>query len=103
MTTRFDPFAPPGPRWCAIEARRPFLEDLAAGVLDWLGKHPPEALSDAVILLPNRRCPRLHQRPDELARSRTVLLPQVRPLRSEERAAVRPGELGRTCHRRARP
>ena len=46
---------PPGPRWFTIPAHRPFLEDLAAGVLDWLGDHPPEALSDAVILLPNRR------------------------------------------------
>ena len=49
MTARFDPFAPSGPRWYAIEARRPFLEDLAAGVLDWLGEHPPEALSDAAV------------------------------------------------------
>ena len=44
MSVRFDPFLPAGPRWYAIEARRPFLEDLAAGVLDWLGDHPPEAL-----------------------------------------------------------
>ena len=44
MTSRFDPFAAPGPRWYAIEARRPFLEDLAAGVLDHLRAHA--ALAD---------------------------------------------------------
>lgn len=58
MTGRSDPVSGPGPRWYAIEARRPFLDDLAAGVLDWLGDHPPETLSDAVILLPNRRAAR---------------------------------------------
>ena len=34
---RFDPFAGSGPRWRAVPAWRPFLEDLAAGVLHWLG------------------------------------------------------------------
>ncbi|RZJ96986.1 MAG: hypothetical protein EON88_04820, partial [Brevundimonas sp.] len=58
MTERFDPFSTDRPRWYAVEAHRPFLEDLAAGVLDWLGDKPPEALSDAVILLPNRRAAR---------------------------------------------
>ena len=56
--SRFDPFAGAGPRWWSIEAHRPFLEDLAAGVLDWLGEDAPETLSDAVILLPNRRAVR---------------------------------------------
>jgi hypothetical protein len=81
MTARFDPFAAPGPRWYAIEARRPFLDDLAAGVLDWLGDHPPETLSDAVILLPNRRAARAFTAAlTKQAGGRPILLPQVRPL-----------------------
>ena len=80
MTTRFDPFQPAGPRWYAIEARRPFLEDLAAGVLDWLGDHPPEALSDAVILLPNRRAARAFTAAlTRQAGGRAILLPQDPP------------------------
>ncbi|MDY6923002.1 MAG: double-strand break repair protein AddB [Pseudomonadota bacterium] len=97
MTVRFDPFAPAGPRWYAIEARRPFLEDLAAGVLDWLGEHPPEALSDAVILLPNRRAARAFTGAlTKLAGDRPVLLPQVRPLGDleEDEPPFAPGELG---------
>ena len=46
---RFDPFSGDRPRWYAVEACRPFLEDLAAGVLDWLGDKPPEVLSDALV------------------------------------------------------
>jgi len=97
MMSRFDPFSPPGPRWYAIEARRPFLEDLAAGVLDWLGEHPPEALSDAVILLPNRRAARAFTGAlTRLAGDRPVLLPQVRPLGDleEDEPPFAPGELG---------
>ena len=97
MTPRFDPFAIPGPRWYAIEARRPFLEDLAAGVLDWLDEHPPEALSDAVILLPNRRAARAFTGAlTRLAGDRPVLLPQVRPLGDleEDEPPFAPGELG---------
>jgi ATP-dependent helicase/nuclease subunit B len=97
MTARFDPFGPAGPRWFAIEARRPFLEDLAAGVLDWLGDHPPEALSDAVILLPNRRAARAFTGAlTKLAGDRPVLLPQVRPLGDleEDEPPFAPGEIG---------
>ncbi|WP_421730672.1 double-strand break repair protein AddB [Brevundimonas sp.] len=112
MTDRFDPFAgapqavarrasdgreTSAPRWLTIPARRPFLEHLAAGVLDWLGDAPPETLSDAVILLPNRRAARAFG--DALARlsgDRPVLLPQVRPLGDleEDEAPFAPGELG---------
>ena len=97
MTARFDPFAAPGPRWFAIEARRPFLEDLAAGVLDWLGEHPPEALSDAVILLPNRRAARAFTAAlTKQAGGRPLLLPQIRPLGDleEDEPPFSPGELG---------
>jgi len=97
MIARFDPFEPAGPRWYAVEARRPFLEDLAAGVLDWLGDHPPEALSDAVILLPNRRAARAFTAAlSKHAGGRPLLLPQVRPLGDleEDEPPFAPGELG---------
>lgn len=97
MSTRFDPFSAPGPRWHAIEARRPFLDDLAAGVLAWLGEHPPEALSDAVILLPNRRAARAFTAAlTRHAGERPVLLPQVRPLGDleEDEPPFAPGALG---------
>ena len=78
---RFDPFAGTGPRWRAVPAWRPFLEDLAAGVLDWLGDQTPETLTDATILLPNRRAARAFSSAlGKLAGDRPVLLPQVRPL-----------------------
>ena len=97
MTARFDPFAAKGPRWFAIPAHRPFLEDLAAGVLNWLGDAAPETLSDAVILLPNRRAARAFG--SALARlsgDRPVLLPQVRPLGDleENEPPFAHGELG---------
>ncbi len=97
MTTRFDPFAAAGPRWFAIEAHRPFLDDLAAGVLDWVGAQPAENLSDAVILLPNRRAARAFA--DALSRcagGRPLLLPQVRPLGDleEDEPPFAPGDIG---------
>ncbi len=97
MNRRFDPFETAGPRWYAIEARRPFLGDLAAGVLDWLGEHPPEALSDAVILLPNRRAARAFTVAlTRHAGDHPVLLPQVRPLGDleEDEPPFAPGDLG---------
>lgn len=97
MSARFDPFVGPTPRWYAIEAQRPFLDDLAAGVLDWLGEHPPEALSDAVILLPNRRAARAFTTAlTKQAGGRPILLPQVRPLGDleEDEPPFAPGELG---------
>lgn len=97
MTGRFDPFAGASPRWFAIEAHRPFLEDLAAGVLDWLGERPPETLSDAVILLPNRRAARAFTTAlTKQAGGRPVLLPQVRPLGDleEDEPPFAPGEIG---------
>ncbi|MBA4805108.1 MAG: double-strand break repair protein AddB [Brevundimonas sp.] len=97
MSGGFDPFAGAGPRWWAIEARRPFLDDLAAGVLAWIGERPPERLTDAVVLLPNRRAARAFT--EALARraeGRPVLLPQVRPLGDleEDEPPFSPGALG---------
>lgn len=97
MSTAFDTFSGSSPRWYAIEARRPFLDDLAAGVLAWLGEHPPEALSDAVILLPNRRAARAFTSAlTRQAEGRSLLLPQVRPLGDleEDEPPFAPGELG---------
>jgi ATP-dependent helicase/nuclease subunit B len=93
----YDPFVGAGPRWFAIPAHRPFLEDLAAGVLAWLGENPPEALSDATILLPNRRAARAFGAAlSALSGDRPVLLPQVRPLGDleEDEPPFAPGELG---------
>ncbi|WP_425991745.1 double-strand break repair protein AddB [Brevundimonas sp. TWP2-3-2] len=97
----FNPFPADGgkddPRWFAIPAHRPFLEDLAAGVLDWLGDQTPETLSDATILLPNRRAARAFTSAlSTLSGDRPVLLPQVRPLGDleEDEPPFTPGELG---------
>ena len=97
MTDRFDPFGGSTPRWFAVPAHRPFLDDLAAGVLDWLGDAPPETLSDAIILLPNRRAARAFGTAlSRLSGDRPVLLPQVRPLGDleEDEQPFAPGELG---------
>jgi ATP-dependent helicase/nuclease subunit B len=95
--TAFDPFEGAIPRWYAIPAHRPFLEDLAAGVLAWLGELPPETLSDATILLPNRRAARAFTGAlSKLSGDRPVLLPQVRPLGDleEDEPPFTPGALG---------
>lgn len=97
MSARFDPFAGGAPRWWTISARRPFLEDLAAGVLDWLGDAPPESLSDAVILTPNRRAARAFAEAlSRLGKGRPLLLPQVRPLGDleEDEPPFAPGDVG---------
>ncbi|WP_125256177.1 double-strand break repair protein AddB [Brevundimonas fluminis] len=95
--SQFDPFSGPAPRWFSIDAHRPFLEDLADGVLAWLGERDPEALSDAVVLLPNRRAARAFS--EALARragDRAVLLPEVRPLGDleEDEPPFSPGDVG---------
>ena len=48
-------FARPGPRWFTIPAHRPFVDDLAAGLLTALSPGGPEALSDAIVLTPTRQ------------------------------------------------
>ena len=75
----------------AVPAWRPFLEDLPPGVLDWLGDAPPETLTDATILLPNRRAARAFSFAlGKLAGERPVLLPQVRPLAELEEDELPP-------------
>jgi len=49
------PFAAPAPRWLNIEAGRPFLRELAGGLLDALGGEAPDALAAATVLMPTRR------------------------------------------------
>ncbi|AQR61036.1 double-strand break repair protein AddB [Brevundimonas sp. LM2] len=97
MNTPFNPFDHETPRWFTIPAHRPFLEDLAAGVLHWLGTQAPETLSDATLLLPNRRAARAFTSAlSRLSGDRPVLLPQVRPLGDleEDEPPFTPGELG---------
>lgn len=77
--TRF--FERPGPRWFNIPAHRPFAEDLARGLYEALADDGPEALSDALVLLPTRRGARAVA--DAFVRAaggRAVLPPQMRPL-----------------------
>lgn len=93
----FDPFAGPGPRWYAVEPHRPFLEDLADGVLAMAGEGPAERLADTLVLLPNRRAARAFTEAlSRRAAGRALLLPQVRPLGDleEDEPPFAPGELG---------
>ena len=74
-------FAAPRPRWFTIAPHRPFLHDLAAGLLAELEPHGPEALAEAVVLTPTRRGARaLAQAFVGAAGGRALLLPQVRAL-----------------------
>ena len=64
-----------------IPAELPFLECLAAGVLDALRDEPPEALARATILLPTRRSARgLRDAFLTAAEGRALLLPRMRAL-----------------------
>lgn len=75
-----DLFSEPGPRWFAIEADRPFLEDLARGVLSLCGEDP-ETLSSALVLVPTRRAARLLDLAFRDASSRSALfLPRIQAL-----------------------
>jgi ATP-dependent helicase/nuclease subunit B len=71
----------PAPRWFSIEASRPFLADLAAGLSGHLARLAPEEAASAVILLPTRRAGRELARVFAEASPRgAVLLPQIRAL-----------------------
>ncbi len=93
MTAR-GPFAQPGPRWFTIAAHRPFLEDLARGLADSLPG--PEALAQAVVLVPTRRAARaLAEAFLSVTGAEAVLLPQVRALGvlDEGEPPFEPGDL----------
>ena len=86
MAGPLSPFgaAPPkgehqGPRWFSIPAHRPFVEDLASGLLRAIPD--PEALADAVVLTPTRRAARaLAEAFVKVGGGKAVLLPQIRAL-----------------------
>jgi len=87
------PFSGPAPRWFTLPAHRPFLADLARGLLQAL---PAEALADAIVLLPSRRAARaLAEAFVEAAGGRALLLPQVRALGDLEEGEppFEPGDL----------
>lgn len=86
----------PAPRWFTIPAHRPFLEDLAAGVVAALPPTDPASLAEAVILVPTRRAGRaLAHAFLTAAGTKAVLLPQIRALGDldEGEAPFEPGEL----------
>ncbi len=90
-------FAPARPRWYAIPAHRPFLDDLARGLADeLLARGGPEALADALVLVPTRRGARALA--DAFVRAgegRALLLPQIRALGDldEGEPPFEPGDL----------
>ena len=90
----------PGPRWFTIPAHRPFVEDLAAGLLG-LAQDRPDALADAVVLLPNRRAGRALTEAFAAGEGRPVLLPEIRALGDLEQyeRPFEPGALGLSFRR----
>ncbi len=89
-------FAAPGPRWFTVAPHRPFLDDLAAGLLAELEPGGAEALGDAVVLTPTRRGARaLGQAFVRAAGGRALLLPQIRALGDldEGEPPFEPGEV----------
>ncbi len=87
------PLEGPAPRWFSIPAHRPFLSDLARGLLDVLGR---EGLGETVVLLPSRRGARaLAEAFMDLAGGGALLLPQIRALGDldEGEPPFEPGEL----------
>ncbi|WP_333586008.1 double-strand break repair protein AddB [Phenylobacterium sp.] len=86
----------PAPRWFSIPAHRPFVHDLAAGLVDALAGEGPEALSQAVVLTPTRRGARaLADAFLVAAGGQAVLPPQIRPLGDLDagESPFEPGEL----------
>ncbi|MDQ0466848.1 ATP-dependent helicase/nuclease subunit B [Caulobacter ginsengisoli] len=72
-----NPLDQPGPRWFTIPAHRPFLDDLAAGLIDALPG--PEDTPGALLLVPTRRGVRaLAESFLKAGTGRAVLLPQIR-------------------------
>lgn len=90
-------FETPGPRWFNIPADRPFLDDLATGLLDLTREGGPEALADAVVLTPNRRAVRLLTEAflRRAGDAPALLPPRIRPLGDLEagEAPFEPGDI----------
>jgi hypothetical protein len=89
-------FERPGPRWFSIPAHRPFVDDLARGLLNALEPLGPEALPRATVLTPTRRGARaLADAFLAVGGGRALLLPQIRPLGDldEGEPPFEPGEL----------
>ncbi|MDP1739208.1 MAG: double-strand break repair protein AddB [Caulobacter sp.] len=87
-------FEHPAPRWFSIPAHRPFLDDLAAGLL--VALPDPEALAEAVVFTPTRRGARaLAEAFVGAAGGRAVLLPQIRAIGDldEGEPPFEPGDL----------
>lgn len=85
-----------GPRWYSIPAHRPFVDDLARGLLNTLEPLGPEALPRATVLTPTRRGARaLADAFLAVGGGRALLLPQIRPLGDldEGEPPFEPGEL----------
>ncbi len=75
-----DPFATPAPRVFEIPTGRPFLDDLAAGLLALAGRDPL-VLARATVLLPTRRAGRaLAAALLRLSGNRSAILPRIHPL-----------------------
>ncbi|EJL30490.1 double-strand break repair protein AddB, alphaproteobacterial type [Caulobacter sp. AP07] len=90
------PFDTPGPRWFSIPAHRPFVEDLARGLLTALAPLGPVALARATVLTPTRRGARaLADAFVAAGGGRALLLPQIRPLGDldEGEPPFEPGEI----------
>lgn len=88
-----------GPRWYSIPAHRPFVDDLARGLLNTLEPLGPEALPRATVLTPTRRGARaLADAFLAVGGGRALLLPQIRPLGDldEGEPPFEPGELSLT-------
>ena len=89
----------PAPRWFNIPAHRPFVHDLAQGLVDALGGDDPQALSQAVVLTPTRRGARaLADAFLAAAGGQAVLPPQIRPLGDLDagESPFEPGDLAAT-------
>src|SRR4051812_49739224 len=90
------PFALPGHRWFTIPAHRPFVDDLAAALFAALAPGGPEALADALVLVPTRRGARaLAEAFVTAGDGQAVLLPQIRALGDldEGEPPFEPGDL----------
>ena len=74
-------FEGPGPRLFSVPASAPFLEVLADAMVDALARtDDPFALSDALVLLPNRRAARGLIEAFAQRLGGAALLPTIRPL-----------------------